>query len=120
MVKPVYERSTLTFFVQFDGMEYQEIVDIPIGTKCASFIADWFFVLFEKDFISHLQKSKGFDLMHMFNDTSRDVDYTFTIDNPEFDKHIPNIYPAGRQLNKADTSDNQTKKFLLIFVLIRL
>ena len=34
--------------------------------------------------------------------------YIFTIDNPEFEKHIPDIYPAELQLNKANTSDKET------------
>ena len=32
----------------------------------------------------------------------------FTFDNPEFEKHIPGIYPADFQLNKANTSDKET------------
>ena len=44
----------------------------------------------------------------MFNDTSRYLDDSFTIDNPEFEKHISDIYPAELQLNKANTSDKET------------
>ena len=44
----------------------------------------------------------------MFNDTSRYLDDIFTIDNPEFEKYIPDIYPAELQLNKANTSDKET------------
>ena len=44
----------------------------------------------------------------MFNDTSRYLDDIFTIDNPEFEKHIPDIYPTELQLNKANTSDQET------------
>ena len=46
----------------------------------------------------------------MFNDTSRYVDDIFTTDNinPEFEKHIPDIYPTELQLNKANTSDKET------------
>ena len=44
----------------------------------------------------------------MFNDTSRYLDDIFTIDNPEFEKHIPDIYPTELQLNKAITSDKET------------
>ena len=59
-----------------------------------------------------LQKSRRYDLkyMHMFNDTSWYLDDIFTIDNPEFVKHIPDIYPAEFQLNKANTWE--TKSFL--------
>ena len=46
-------------------------------------------------------------LIDMFNDTSRYLDdiLVFTIDNPEFEKYIPDIFPAELQLNKANTSD---------------
>ena len=43
----------------------------------------------------------------MFNDTSRYLDDIFTISNPEFEKHIPDIYPTELQLNKANTSDKE-------------
>ena len=58
--------------------------------------------------MSNLHKSKQYDLMDMFNDTSRYLDDIFTIDNPEFEKHIPDIYPTELRLNKAITSDKET------------
>ena len=58
--------------------------------------------------MSNLHKSKQYDLIDMFNDTSRYLDDIFTIDNPEFDKHIPDIYPTELQLNKAITLDKET------------
>ena len=57
--------------------------------------------------MSNLHKSKQFDFIDMFNDTSRYLDDIFTIDNPEFEKHIPDIYPTELQLNKANTSDKE-------------
>ena len=32
-------------YVQFEGMVYQLIVDIPMGTNCVQLIADLFFIL---------------------------------------------------------------------------
>ena len=58
--------------------------------------------------MSDLHKSKRHDLIDMFNDTSRYLDDIFTIDNPEFEKHIPDIYPAELQFNKTNTSDKET------------
>ena len=58
--------------------------------------------------MSNLQKSKRFDLIDKFNDTSRYLDDIFTIENPEFAEHIPDIYPRELQLNKANTSDKET------------
>ena len=57
--------------------------------------------------MSNLQKSKRFVLIDKFNDTSRYLDDIFTIDNPAFVEHIPDIYPRELQLNKANTSDKK-------------
>ena len=89
-------------------MVYQQIVEIPMGTNYAPLIADLFLYCYERDFMSDLQKSKRHDLIDMFNDTSRYLDDIFTIDNPKFEKYIPDIYPAEFQLNKANTSDKET------------
>ena len=81
-----------------------------MGTNCDPPIADLFLYCYEKDFMSDLHKSKRFDLIHvdMFNDICRYLDDIFTIDNPEYEKHIPHIYPDELQLNKANTSDKET------------
>ena len=103
-------------YVQIDGMVYKQIVGIPMGTNCAPLIADLFLYCYERDFMSDLQKSKRHDLIDMFNDTSRYLDDIFTIDNPEFEKYIPDIYPAELQLNKANTSDKETSLLKLLAV----
>ena len=79
-----------------------------MGTNCAPLIADLFLYCYERDFMSNLQKSKRFDLIDKFNDTSRYLDDIFTIDNPEFAEYIPDIYSRELQLNKANTSDKET------------
>ena len=43
-------------YVQFDGMVYQQIVGIPMGTNCAPLIADLFLYCCERDFMSDLLK----------------------------------------------------------------
>ena len=96
-------------YVQFDGMVYKQIVGIfPTGTNCAPLIADLFLYCYEGNLMSNLQKSKRFDLINKFNDTSRYLDDIFAIDNPEFAEHIPDIYPRKLLLNKANTSDEET------------
>ena len=93
---------------KFDGMVYQQIVGIPKGTNCAPLIADLFLYCNETDFMSNLKKYKRFYLIDKFNDISRYLDDIFTIDNPAFAEHIPDIYPRELQLNKANTSDQET------------
>ena len=101
-------------YVQFDGIVYQPNSWDSKGTNCALLIADFFLYCYERDFMSDLQKSKRFDLIDMFNDTSRYLDDIFTIDNPEFEKHISDIYPAELQLNKANTSNKETLNIKVI------
>ena len=67
-----------------------------------------FLYCYERDFMSNLQKYKRFNLIDKFNDTFRYIDDTFTIDNPAFTEHIPDIHPRELWLNKANTSDNKT------------
>ena len=92
-------------YVQFDGMVYKQKVGIPMATNCAPLLTDLFLYCYEREFMSNLQTSKRFD---KFNDTSRYLDDIFTIDNPAFAEHIPDIYPRELQLNKANTSDRET------------
>ena len=54
-------------YVQFDGMVYQQIVGIPMGTNCAPLIADLFLYWYESEFVSNLQESKRFDLCASFS-----------------------------------------------------
>ena len=79
-------------YVQFEGMVYQQNSGGPMDTNCAPLIADMILFCYERDFTSNLHKSKQYDLIDMFNNTTRYLDDIFTIDNPEFEKHIPDIY----------------------------
>ena len=60
------------------------------------------------DCMSNLYKSKQYDLIDMFYDTSRYLDDIFIIENPEFEKQFPDIYSTELQLNKANTSNTET------------
>ena len=71
-------------YVKFDGMVYEEIVEIPMDTN------QWPH--------SHVKRYLSI----------------FTIDNPEFEKHTPDIYPAELQLNKANTSDKKILSWIKI------
>ena len=70
-------------YVQFEGgMVYQQIVGIPIDTNCVPHIADLFLFCYERDFMSYLHKSNQYDLIDMFNDTSRYLEtYSWYISN---------------------------------------
>ena len=62
--------------------------------------------------MSNLHRSKKFDLVDKFDDTSRYLDDILTNDNPEFKQHISDIYLAKLQLNKANACDVKETPFL--------
>ena len=47
--------------------------------------------------MSNLHKSKEYDLIDMFNNTSRYIDDIFTVNNPEFEKYISDIYCLAKE-----------------------
>ena len=42
-------------YVEFGDHVYQQTVGIPMGTNCASLVADLFLCSYEADFVQHLQ-----------------------------------------------------------------
>ena len=92
--------SWKTYYVQFDGMVYQQIVyqhivGIRMGTNCAPLIADLFLYCYERDFMPDLHKSKRFDLIDMFNDTSQYLDDIL----PSITLNVRNIFLIYNHLN---------------------
>ena len=43
-------------YVQSDGMVYQQLVGIPMGTNYVPLIADLFSYCYEREFMSNIQK----------------------------------------------------------------
>ena len=83
-------------FVQFDGIVYQQIVGIPMGTNCAPLIADLFLYCYEKDFMSDLRKSKRFDLIDICSTIPLDI---LTISSPSITLNLRNMFLIYNQLN---------------------
>ena len=77
--------------MQFDGMVYQQIVGIHMGTNCAPLIADLFLYCYERDFMSELHKSKRHDLIDMFN--------VLTIYSSSITMNLRKLFPIYVQLN---------------------
>ena len=73
------------FFIRFGSKLYRQNVGIPMGTKCASLVADLFLFCYERDFMKSLTKEKRYDLVDAFNSTSRYLDDLLNIDNIHFE-----------------------------------
>ena len=49
------------------------------------------------------------DIIEAFNSTSRYLDDLLNIDNPYFEQMVDQIYPTELQLNKANSSDTESR-----------
>ena len=96
-----------TIYIRFDTKLYRQIVGIPMGTNCASLVADLFLFCYERDFMTSLSDVKQAELIETFKSTSRYLDDLLNIENPYFEGMINRIYPPELQLNKANTSDTE-------------
>ena len=80
---------------------------IPIGTNCASLVADLFLFCNERDFMVSLSDDKQADIIDAFNTTSRYLEDILNINNVYLDTMVSQIYPSELQLKKACTFDTE-------------
>ena len=94
-------------YIRFGTELYRQIINIPMGTNCAPFVADLFLFYYERDFMILLSDVKQAEILESVKSTSRYLDDLLNIDNPYFEGMINRIYPSELQLNKAKTSDTE-------------
>ena len=66
---------------------------MPIGTYCASLVADLFLFCYEPNFVMSLSDNYQADVIEAFTSTSRYLDDLLYIDNHYFDQMVSQIYP---------------------------
>ena len=81
-------------FVVFAGKVFQQTVGIPMGTNCAPLLADIFLYSCEADFIQSLLFTGKKHLASRFNLTYRYIDDVLSINNPEFENYLGQMYPG--------------------------
>ena len=81
-------------FVVFTGKVFQQIVGIPMGTNCAPLLADIFLYSYEAEFIQSLLSIGRKQLASRFNFTYRYIDDVLSINNPEFENYLGQMYPV--------------------------
>ena len=104
----MYEALTFlldNIYIRFGSKLYPQIVSIPIGTNCASLVADLFLFCYERDFMLSLSDDNQSEVIEAFNSTSRYLDDLLNID--DIDTMVNHIYPSELQLNKANISDTE-------------
>ena len=102
-------------FVVFAGKVFQQTVGIPMGTNCAPRLADIFLYSYEADFIQSLLSTGKKQLASRFNLTYRYIDDVLSINNPELDNYLDQMYPA--ELEIKDTTESTTSASYLDLLL---
>ena len=85
-------------FVVFGGKVFQQIVGIPMGTNCAPLLADIFLYSYEAEFIQSLLSTGKKKLASQFNFTYRYIDDVLSINNPDFENYLGQMYPAELEI----------------------
>ena len=98
-------------FVVFGGKVIQQIVGIPMGTNCAPLLADIFLYSYEMEFIQSLLSTGKKKLASQFNFTYRYIDDVLSINNPDFENYLGQMYPADLEI-KDTTESNTSASYL--------
>ena len=102
-------------FVIFAGKVFQQIVGIPMGTKCAPLLADIFVYSYEAEFTQSLLSTERKQLASRFNFTYRYIDDVLSINNQEFENYLGQMYPV--ELEIKDTTESNTSASYLDLLL---
>ena len=81
-------------FDVFARKVYKQTVGIPMGTNCVPLLADICLYSYEADFIQSLPSTGEKHSAYRFNLTDRYIDDVLSINNPEFDNYLGQMYPA--------------------------
>ena len=98
-------------FMVFVGKVFQQIIGIPMGTKCAPLLADIFLYSYEAEFMQSLLSIDRKRLASQFNFAYRYIDDVLSIKNPDFDNYIGQMYSPELEI-KDTTESNTTASYL--------
>ena len=91
-------------FVVFAGKVFEQKVGIPMGTNGAPLLADTFLYSYEADFIQSLLSTGNKHLASRFNLTYRYIDDVLSINNPELENYLGQLYPAEPEIKDTTVS----------------
>ena len=98
-------------FVVFGVRVYQQTIGIPMGTICASLLADLCSFSYEAEFVHTLLARKQKRLAACFNFTFRYIDDVLSINNDAFHHHLHAIYPPELEI-KETTDSSESASYL--------
>ena len=86
-----------------------------MGTNCGPLLADLFLYSYEAEFIQSLLSAGRKRLTSQFNFTYRYIDYVLSINNPDFENYLGQMYPP--ELEIKDTTESNTSTSYLDLLL---
>ena len=107
----MFEFLVDNIFVVFAGKVFQQIVGIPMGTNCAALLADIFLYSYEAKFMQSLLSTGRKQLASRFNFTYRYIDDVLSINNPECENYLGQIYSVELEI-KVTTESNTSASYL--------
>ena len=87
-----------------------------MGTNCAPLLAEIFLYSYEAEFIQPLLSTRKEKLASQFNFTYRYINDVLSINNPDFENYLGQMYSA--ELEIKDTTESNTSAFLDLLLLI--
>ena len=92
-------------YVKVGNRIFKQTIGIPMGTDCAPLLANLFLFYYEYKFMKDNLKS-NFQIAKQFSYTFRYIDDLLTLNNPNFEQEIINIYPPQLELKKTTETEN--------------
>ena len=86
-----------------------------MGTNCSPLLADIFLYSYEEEFMKSLLSTGRQQLAYRFNFTYRYIDDAMSINNPEFENNLSQLYPV--ELEIKDTTESTTSAYYLDLLL---
>ena len=106
-------------FVVFAGKVFQQINGIPVGTNCAPLPADIYLYSYDAEFIQSLLSAGRKRLAIQFNFTYRYIDDVLSINTPDFENYLGQMYPPELDI-KGMTESNISASYLhLLLPIVR-
>ena len=95
------------------------MVSIPMGTDCASLLADFLLYSYENEFLDKLIKEGKRKLSRKFNPSYRYIDDLISFDNKRVKVFISDIYPKELTIFKTTESISVASYLDLNFIRVK-
>ena len=104
-------------FLKFGGCLFCQVIGIPMGTNCASLLADLFLYSYDSEFLDNMIRGGRRKLTRSVHLCYRYIDDLTAFHNKKFGVYVKEIYPSQLTVEKANTSDDLANYLDLTFII---